>query len=275
MTKEKYEDSIAFTFGKVKQAGSASKAKNAAEMRKRLVVGFFVLAWYVFPMYVHPIVMCMVTLHIIITMQRESFQIKPKDFERTISYRVLRYAIQFLAFFILMPTIGPLERSIVEASGMTAEKYPLLFAILYDDLHDKILVALVSFSLIMLMCSWRQKTMRFQLRKAIGTGLVIAYSTGIAAVNPYTFIKGGRWWLYFGVLSVALNDSAAYFAGRLFGKHHLIGLSPNKTIEGFLGGCIGNVACCYLVSSYYLQGDFWQCPPSSFDVQLFEDWTCP
>lgn len=169
-------------------------------MRKRLVVGFYILAWYVFPMYVHPIVMCMVTWHIIITMQSESFYIKPKPFERTISYRMLRYALQFIAFFILMPKIGPLERSIVEASGMTAEKYPLLFAILYDDLHDKILVALVCFSLITLICAWREKTMRFQLRKAIGVGLVIAYSTGIAAVNPYTFIKGGRWWLYFGVL---------------------------------------------------------------------------
>ena len=90
------------------------------------------------------------------------------------------------------------------------------------------------------------------MRKAIGVGLVIMYSTGIAAINPYVYMKGGRWWLYFGILSVCLNDATAYFAGRAFGKHHLIGLSPNKTIEGFVGGCIGNVVSCYLVSSFFL-----------------------
>lgn len=66
------------------------------------------------------------------------------------------------------------------------------------------------------------------------------------------YITGGRWWIYFALLSVALNDACAYFAGRIFGKHHLIGLSPNKTIEGFVGGLIANIVITYICAQYYL-----------------------
>ena len=85
---------------------------------------------------------------------------------------------------------------------------------------------------------------------------------------------GGRWWLYFATMSVSLNDAAAYFAGRFFGKHHLIGLSPNKTIEGFIGGTVGNFIMCYLMAVRYLKGDFWQCPPGRLNYGLFEDFKC-
>jgi phosphatidate cytidylyltransferase len=38
------------------------------------------------------------------------------------------------------------------------------------------------------------------------------------------------------VLSVFLCDSGAYFVGSLWGKHHYSTISPNKTIEGSIGG---------------------------------------
>lgn len=55
MSTEQYKDSISWKIGKVKAPPSAAKAKASGEMQKRLIVGFYVLAWYVFPMYVHPI----------------------------------------------------------------------------------------------------------------------------------------------------------------------------------------------------------------------------
>ncbi len=55
MSTEQYRDSISWKIGKSKAPPSAAKAKASGEMQKRLVVGFYILAWYVFPMYVHPI----------------------------------------------------------------------------------------------------------------------------------------------------------------------------------------------------------------------------
>lgn len=37
---------------------------------------------------------------------------------------------------------------------------------------------------------------------------------------------------------IGCNDCMAYFCGRSFGKTPLIKLSPNKTLEGFIGGGI-------------------------------------
>ena len=104
--------------------------------------------------------------------------------------------------------------------------------------------------------------------------MVVVYLTWFSCANGYSYVKGGRWWLYFALLSVATNDTCAYFAGKLFGKHHLIGLSPNKTIEGFVGGLMANVVLTYFAATRILHGDFWQCAPMRFNYALFEDWTC-
>ncbi len=48
------------------------------------------------------------------------------------------------------------------------------------------------------------------------------------------------------VLSVFLCDSGAYFVGSLWGKHHYSTISPNKTIEGSIGGLVCAFAACFL-----------------------------
>lgn len=103
---------------------------------------------------------------------------------------------------------------------------------------------------------------------------MMIYFILIFSLSIRNYIEGGRWWVQFACLSVALNDASAYFAGKCFGKRHLIGLSPNKTVEGFLGGVIMNVLITYVCAAYYLQGNFWQCAPNRLNYGLFEDFQC-
>ncbi|MBK9248276.1 MAG: phosphatidate cytidylyltransferase [Ignavibacteria bacterium] len=54
-------------------------------------------------------------------------------------------------------------------------------------------------------------------------------------------------------ISIWLCDTAAYFAGRAFGKHKLFErVSPNKTWEGAIAGALAAVGGCVAVSAWLL-----------------------
>lgn len=94
------------------------------------------------------------------------------------------------------------------------------------------------------------------------------------ALSGYAYVMGGRWWTYFGMLSIGLNDTMAYFAGKAFGKHHLIGLSPNKTMQGYIGGAVANFFVTIFVCNKVMNQPFWLCPPRHMNYKLFEDYQC-
>jgi len=55
-------------------------------------------------------------------------------------------------------------------------------------------------------------------------------------------LHGGTPWVVLAFVVTWANDTFAYFAGMLFGKHKLYArVSPKKTWEGFAGGALGSV----------------------------------
>lgn len=69
-------------------------------------------------------------------------------------------------------------------------------------------------------------------------GSVMLPSAWLALANLRMSIQG-PWLVLYLLMIVWSADTGAYFAGRLFGKHKLAArVSPNKTIEGLLGGLL-------------------------------------
>ncbi len=63
------------------------------------------------------------------------------------------------------------------------------------------------------------------------------------------FSVGGRGLLLFVVFLTEMNDVFQFTWGKLFGRHKIIKkVSPNKTLEGFIGGLISTI-----VAAYFLQ----------------------
>jgi phosphatidate cytidylyltransferase len=76
----------------------------------------------------------------------------------------------------------------------------------------------------------------------IGTGFQYMVSTRL---------EHGLFWTMFVFVLIWVSDSGAYFAGRAFGKHKLWPMiSPNKTIEGAVGGVVLTVVAACLFAYF-------------------------
>lgn len=65
---------------------------------------------------------------------------------------------------------------------------------------------------------------------------------GFSKMIEVRFIEDGIIWCLLAFCAIWASDIGAYFAGRAFGKHKLWPLiSPNKTIEGAIGGVVSSI----------------------------------
>jgi phosphatidate cytidylyltransferase len=71
---------------------------------------------------------------------------------------------------------------------------------------------------------------------------------GMMALMAVRNLPDGLWWLIAALVITWMNDTTAYFSGRLFGKHKLYPeVSPNKTWEGFFGGMVGSIGGLFIL----------------------------
>jgi phosphatidate cytidylyltransferase len=63
----------------------------------------------------------------------------------------------------------------------------------------------------------------------------------------------GSRWIFFLLLVVWFGDTAAYYVGRALGRRPLAPLvSPKKTVEGALGGFLGNALAAMLAKQLFM-----------------------
>lgn len=78
--------------------------------------------------------------------------------------------------------------------------------------------------------------------------LAVAY-IGIGFMYFYETREEGLIYILYALLIVWMTDTGAYFAGRAFGRRKLWPqISPNKTLEGFLGGIASSLVLALLFS---------------------------
>jgi phosphatidate cytidylyltransferase len=79
--------------------------------------------------------------------------------------------------------------------------------------------------------------------------LYVSLSLGLLVVVQVSPVSWGlgKQWVFYLLVVVWLGDTGAYYAGRALGRHALAPLiSPKKTIEGALGGLVGNILAAML-----------------------------
>ncbi|MDR1702700.1 MAG: phosphatidate cytidylyltransferase [Sporomusaceae bacterium] len=68
--------------------------------------------------------------------------------------------------------------------------------------------------------------------------------------TTFGLVAGGEFYLYLAFLTTWASDTAAYFVGTQFGRHKLCpAVSPNKSVEGALGGLLGSIMTVVAVGS--------------------------
>ena len=78
-------------------------------------------------------------------------------------------------------------------------------------------------------------------------GLVVPYL--LSALIRILMLKVGKYLILIPFVAGFMNDTGAYFVGIRYGKHKLAPVvSPNKTIEGVLGGLAGSIVGMLLYS---------------------------
>lgn len=135
--------------------------------------------------------------------------------------------------------------------------YAMLMAVLVNfwclgqDPNLAMLGLFVYFSLLLTEMLLAHTKLRFEkLCLCLAAGVLVPYLLGalvrIRAMYPgmdHSHTTLGKYWILVAFLIAFVSDSAAYFVGRALGKHRLAPvISPNKTVEGALGGVACTVA---------------------------------
>lgn len=120
----------------------------------------------------------------------------------------------------------------------------LVIIMLPQDAGDWVQViqlkGLIAMSFIVLSYTVLSKN-RFSFMDAAFCLMTVAY-VGIGFMYFYETRSEGLHYILYAFLIVWLTDTGAYILGKLMGKHKLWPvISPNKTIEGFIGGIICSI----------------------------------
>jgi phosphatidate cytidylyltransferase len=98
---------------------------------------------------------------------------------------------------------------------------------------------------------------------------VVYIGVGFHFMTVTRLMPDGMYWtlLLFGC--IWMTDTGAYFAGRFFGRTLLWpSISPNKTVEGAIGGCVASIVVAMLFVVFYPKLMWWQAVSLGFTIAV-------
>ena len=251
--------------------------KKRADLAKRVPSGFLVLSIYILSYHLGVFYQELFALYMVYSISEEVNSVgrdQTKDKQTGTQF----YENGFWWSTILTTVVanGILNYRSMTLLGFTKDKNPIIFGIIYEyNLH--ILMVCTGLTFIAWIYSLKkQKFLKYQLG-IMGQQFLVLFLCVVAGNALSLLCRFGRFWYLFPQGCIAYNDTFAYLFGRFFGKHKLIQVSPNKTVEGFLGGAVGNLFAAFFMSGYQLttkSAGFWKCESSLYSFPLFENYEC-
>lgn len=145
--------------------------------------------------------------------------------------------ISLIGLFELYRTVG-MEKTLPAVVGYISSI--VIDILILDNYHEHLLMWLI-FTLMVLMACYVIAFPKFDSNQMVMLFFGLIYVTVMLSfVFKVRFVKDGIllvWLIFIGAWG---SDTCAYCVGKLIGKHKMPSkLSPNKTIEGCVGGIIG------------------------------------
>lgn len=124
----------------------------------------------------------------------------------------------------------------------------IVLSLLYDIGFSFVAAIILTIGLYEIIMVWKTTQLKNNSILFISISLFLFFSFGFL---QYSFIKGDNKQLFVYVL-VFTFDGFSQITGQLFGKHKFISkISPNKTLEGVLGGYFTSVITSILIGHYF------------------------
>ncbi len=165
-------------------------------------------------------------------------------------------AISLIGLYELYKAVG-MERTVPALAGYISS---IITDLLLLKNEYEYLVMWIIFTLMVFMACYVVSYPRFNSEQITMLFFGIIYVTiMLSFVFKVRFVQDGHllvWFIYIGAWG---SDTCAYCVGKLIGKHKMPSkLSPNKTIEGCLGGVAGAALIGFIFAAvFYDNKDIW------------------
>lgn len=165
-------------------------------------------------------------------------------------------AVSLIGLYELYKAVG-MERTVPALAGYISS---IITDLLLLKNEYEYLVMWIIFTLMVFMACYVVSYPRFNSEQITMLFFGIIYVTiMLSFVFKVRFVQDGHllvWFIYIGAWG---SDTCAYCVGKLIGKHKMPSkLSPNKTIEGCLGGVAGAALIGFIFAAvFYDNKDIW------------------